>query len=85
MRAMTCLAVLALVGACSNGACGGAWPPCCSETPEVSRDVNYVGTIPASDGGTPTQVKFVVTSGGNARLTFLRDGVEIVESFMTSR
>ena len=74
--------VLLLAASCSNGfwACG-TYRPCCHATPTVVRDVTYVGSLPASDGGTPTQVKMVVGSQGNARLTFVRDGVEVLETF----
>lgn len=80
------VAALFLGAACSNGfwACG-ATGTCCSTTPAVTRDVSYVSSIPAGDGGTPTQVTLVVSTDGGARLTFVRDGVEVVESFYTGR
>jgi hypothetical protein len=84
MRRLAIAAALAFTAACSNGfwACGrGGGGSCCSATPEVSPEVDYVGTIPSVDGGTPTRVKLVVGPSGNARLTFVRDGVEIAETF----
>ncbi len=76
-------ALLLLCAACSNGfwACGRGYAPCCSTTPAVIRDVTYLGFISASDGGASTQVKLVVGTNGNGRLTFVRDGVEVAETF----
>ncbi|MDP2274044.1 MAG: hypothetical protein Q8N23_35820 [Archangium sp.] len=81
------VAALLLGAACSNGfwACGGGGSTCCSN-PVVKRDQRYVGSIPAADGGTPTRVEFMVTTNSNSRVTFVREGVEIEESFsVTSR
>ena len=76
------VALVVLAAACSNGACSGrGFPRCCHVAPAVVRDATYVGSILATDGGVTTQVKLVVTPNGNARLTFVRDGIEVTESF----
>lgn len=78
--------VLMMFGvACSNGAVAaclgrGGGNTCCSASATITRSAAYAGTVPASDGGVPTQVRLIV-SEGNARLTFTRDGVEVVQTF----
>lgn len=79
------LGLLAFAASCSNGYwsnCFGYRPTvCCGTSAALSRDTTYLGSIPAPDGGTPTQVTLRVGTTGTARVTFTRDGVEVVESY----
>ncbi len=53
--------------------------PCCVPV-TVQRDFGYVGTYLA-DGGVSTQVQLIVTASGEARVSFVRGGESIVETF----
>lgn len=79
------LLLLAFVASCSNGYwsnCFGYQPQtCCGMPATVSRDTTYQGSIPAADGGTPTQVTVLVGATGTTRVTFTRDGVEVLETY----
>lgn len=81
------IGLLAFAASCSNGYwsnCFGYRPKvCCGTSAALSRDTTYLGSIPAADGGTPTQVTLRVGTTGTARVTFTRDGVEVVESYDT--
>ncbi|MDP1828051.1 MAG: hypothetical protein Q8L48_32550 [Archangium sp.] len=82
---MRWLWLVALLPACSNAflACGrgGGGGPCCGAGPGVARNTSYEGALRAADGGTQTRLKVMVTANGAARLTFTRDGQEIVKVF----
>lgn len=60
---------------------GGGGGTCCSARAVVSSGVPYEGLIPPGDGGSTTRVRLLVTDAGVAQLTFVRDGVEVVETF----
>lgn len=88
MKRFTWPLVLAFAASCSNGFwanCTGAQDPtCCGTRATVTTGATYQGSLPAPDGGAPTQVTLVV--GGNVTLvTFTRDGVEVQESYDTLR
>lgn len=88
MKRWTWPLVLAFAVSCSGGFfanCTGARnQTCCGTTATVSTGVTYQGSLPAPDGGAPTEVTLVV--GGNVTVvTFTRDGVEVVESYDTLR
>lgn len=72
---MVCAVLLA---GCGSGGGGGV---CCRTSPVVVRGASYVSSIAADDGGVPTQVKITVGTTGATRITFERDGVQVVESF----
>lgn len=73
-------ALFAMACAVSLSACGGGRQTCCPSV-GVERGVNYVGSIAASDGGVATKVRVAVGTTGGTRITFEREGVQIVESF----
>jgi len=71
------LGVVALaLGACGGGGGGGS---CCGFT-TIKRGAAYVGTIPSTDGGTPTQVEVTVSSSGATSFTFTNGGRTIVHA-----
>ena len=75
MRAVLALALFV-------SACGPPPPvPCCGRKANVARGTVYSGTIASTDGGTSTEVRVTLSSSGNATVTFLRDGREIVQGF----
>lgn len=59
----------------------GGSSTCCEFASVVQRDVPYESALPAVDGGAQTQVKLLITRTGSARLTFVREGQEVVEVF----
>ncbi len=80
------LLLLAFAASCSNGFwsnClgGGGGGSCCGATATVSRETIYQGSIASMDGGTPTAVTLRVASTGATRITFTRDGVEVLEQY----
>lgn len=86
MRALLALLTLVFFGM----SCGGD-PECCWWRVVAAPTVRYVAAIPNPDGGMPTQVEFVLDAqptsdtATEARLTFKRDGREIVERFTATQ
>ena len=78
MKWLGVAAVLAL----SCGPAGGGQPPCCT-TAEIVREQFYEGTI-VTDAGVTTRVRLIIPASGEARLSFQREGNELVERFNAS-
>lgn len=81
---MTRLVLLGCVclGALLGIACGP--PPgggCCGRRTTVDRTVVYTGSLPSTDGGTPTVVRLSISAGGSTAITFVNGGHEIVQGF----
>lgn len=76
MRAL----VLAALGAVALGlmACGGGGGGGCCGFTNIKRDTLYVGTIPSTDGGTPTRVEVTVNMSGATTFSFTNDGRTIL-------
>ncbi len=64
------------LAACSGGGGGGN---CCGFT-TIKRGAAYVGTIPSTDGGSPTQVEVTVNGNGATTFTFTNGGRTIVHA-----
>lgn len=73
-------ALFAIACGVALSACGGGRQTCCPSV-RVERGANYVGSIAASDGGVATKVRVTMGTSGGTKITFERDGVQIVESF----
>lgn len=52
---------------------------CCTPV-TVQRGFGYVGTY-LGDGGVSTQVQLIVTASGEAQVSFVRGGEQIVQTF----
>jgi hypothetical protein len=77
---MKWLMTLTVLGGLS---CGPPYrAPCCIQA-EIVRDRVYQGSM-VNDAGVTTQVTVVVPTTGEASLTFVQGGKEIVERFTTT-
>jgi hypothetical protein len=74
--------LMGVVAAVVGFSCGTVVPPtspCCTPV-RVARDFGYVGSF-TSDAGITTDVQLIVNSSGQATVSFVRRGDQIVQTF----
>ena len=72
-----CAALLGIACGPTPGGGGG----CCGRRTNVDRTIVYTGSLPSTDGGTPTVVTLSISVGGSTAITFVNGGREIVQGF----